>query len=127
VYKIVLYSNAQGNSPVADFIADLDERALTDKSARIQLEQLKYCVERLKISGTRSGSKFTKQIDGKIWELRPGENRVFFFYWNSNHIVLLHHFRKETKKTPQQEIEQAKRELADWIERNNGQDEERGE
>lgn len=31
--------------------------------------------------------------------------------------VLLHHFMKKTQKTPAREIEQAKRELADLMER----------
>jgi len=30
--------------------------------------------------------------------------------------VLLHHFTKKTQKTPPEEIEKAKRELADWKE-----------
>lgn len=31
--------------------------------------------------------------------------------WNGNNIVLLHSFRKETQKTPQQEIEKALKEM----------------
>ncbi|MGI6607181.1 MAG: type II toxin-antitoxin system RelE/ParE family toxin [Peptococcia bacterium] len=31
--------------------------------------------------------------------------------------ILLHHFLKKTKKTPRREIEQAKRNLTDYLER----------
>ncbi|WP_334292447.1 type II toxin-antitoxin system RelE/ParE family toxin [Pseudobutyrivibrio xylanivorans] len=33
-------------------------------------------------------------------------------------FILLHQFPKKTQKTPKREIEQAKRELADYLERN---------
>lgn len=40
--------------------------------------------------------------------------QYFYVYYN---FVLLHRFMKKTQKTPAREIEQAKRELADLIER----------
>jgi len=42
---------------------------------------------------------------------------VLFAGWTDNGFVLLHHFMKKTQKTPNREIEQAKRELADWKEK----------
>ena len=60
------------------------------------------------------------QIEGKLWELRPIPNRVFFATLEDNHLILLHQFRKKTQKTPKREIEQAKRELNDWLERKKG-------
>ena len=52
-----------------------------------------------------------------IWELRPGRNRVLFFYHKDDTYVLLHHFLKKTQKTPRREIEKAKSERNDWITR----------
>ena len=52
-----------------------------------------------------------------IWELRPGNNRVLFFYHKDDTYVLLHLFRKRTQKTPRSEIEKAKRERNDWLTR----------
>ncbi|WP_080326265.1 type II toxin-antitoxin system RelE/ParE family toxin [Anaerovibrio lipolyticus] len=40
-----------------------------------------------------------------------------FAGWVDGAFVLLHSFIKKTKKTPKQEIEQAKRELLDFKER----------
>ena len=59
----------------------------------------------------------TKRIDEDIWELRPGNNRVLYFFCRENTFVLLHHFRKKTKKTPRREIEKAKRERDDYLRR----------
>lgn len=117
MYKILLYEDNRGNCPISDFIAELDSRALTDKYARNLLKKFYYSVELLKKNGTRCGEKFTKQIDGKLWELRPDDHRVFFFLWEGNHIVLLHSFLKTTKKTPILEINKAKQEMQSWIDR----------
>ncbi|NBD28381.1 type II toxin-antitoxin system RelE/ParE family toxin [Paenibacillus glycinis] len=117
MYEIDVYKDARGNSPIQIFIDDLEQKAPTDKRAARLLKKLFYSVELLKNSGTRSGEQFTKQIDGKLWELRPDDHRVFFFMWNGNHIVLLHSFRKSGRKTPDLEIKQAKREMLDWISR----------
>ncbi|MDR2048033.1 MAG: type II toxin-antitoxin system RelE/ParE family toxin [Treponema sp.] len=40
-----------------------------------------------------------------------------FAAWRGNKFLLLHQFVKKTRKTPKQEIEQAKRNLADFITR----------
>ena len=64
--------------------------------------------------------------DDGIWELRPGFNRVLYFYYKDDTFVLLHQFRKQTRKTPRQEIEKAKRERNDWIERKESEDENLG-
>lgn len=117
MYKVELYFDEKGRCPIREFLQELNERAKTNKDARVQLKQLLYSVERLKQSGTRAGKDITKHIEGDIWELRPGNNRVFFFGWKGNTFVLLHSFRKKSQKTPQKEIDQAKREMEDWIRR----------
>ena len=60
----------------------------------------------------------TKYLDGEIWELRPGNNRVLYFYYEKNTFVLLHMFRKKTQKTPKAEIEKAHKECTDFKSRN---------
>ena len=71
----------------------------------------------LKDHGTRLGENITKNLDEDIWELRPGNNRVLYFYFRDNKFVLLHQFRKKTQKTPRREIEKAKAERDDWVSR----------
>lgn len=38
-------------------------------------------------------------------------------YFKENRFVILHHFVKKTKKTPKKEIERAKKNLCDFLER----------
>jgi phage-related protein len=89
----------------------------TDKGSRIKLNKIDYYLQTLRAYGTRAGEPFVKHIDGDIWELRPLRDRFFFFGWQGNNFILLHHFVKKTQKTPPKEIEQAKRNLKDFIER----------
>ncbi len=72
------------------------------------------------------GSEITKHLDEDIWELRPGKNRVLYFFHKENTFILLHHFRKKTRKTPMSEIEKAKRERDDWIRREEAENENMG-
>lgn len=83
----------------------------------IQYRQITLYIELLQNNGTRQPDNITKHIEENIWELRPGNNRVFYFYYENNTFVLLHHFRKKTQKTPQREIEQAKAERNDYLRR----------
>ena len=67
--------------------------------------------------GYRLREPYIKHLDGEIWELRPIRNRILFVAYTENEFILLHHFIKKTQKTPQAEINQAKRNMKDFIER----------
>jgi len=83
MFKIVFYTDKNGNQPIKKYIYE----------------------------------PYVKHIDDEIWELRPLRDRFFFFCWHGDILVLLHHFVKGTQKTPPREIEKAKRNLKDFIER----------
>lgn len=68
--------------------------------------------------GTRVGEAVTKHLDGEIWELRPLKNRFLYAYQKDNKFIILHHFIKKTQKMPKHEIEQAKKNLKDYLESN---------
>ena len=100
MYNIEFYETADGVSELWDFLDGLQQKAPSNKDAR-----------------TRLGENITKHLEEDIWELRPGRNRVLFFYHKDDTYVLLHHFLKKTQKTPRREIEKAKSERNDWITR----------
>ena len=115
MYTIEFYENPDGVSEVWEFLDDLLKKAATNKDARIQHKQLVQYIQLLSDHGTRLGEPITKHLEEDIWELRPGNNRVLFFYHKENTYVLLHVFRKKTQKTPRREIERAKSERDDWV------------
>lgn len=114
-YTVQIYEDSNGNSPMKDWIRQLNDRPT--KENKSLLKKVYYQIERLEYEGTFLGAPITKKIEGKIWELRPVPYRVFFAVLTGNDILLLHPFRKQTQRTPQREINQAQRELNDWLER----------
>ncbi|WP_218571288.1 hypothetical protein [Paenibacillus oralis] len=44
MYNILFYEDEEGNKPVENFIDELDAAALNNKNARVQLEQIIYCL-----------------------------------------------------------------------------------
>jgi phage-related protein len=118
LFKIIYYQNKKGDSELLEFIQELNEKAATNKDARIALKQIVLYINILEKVGTLAGEPFVKHIEGTFWELRPGRNRILFFSLHNNNILLLHCFLKSTRKTPKSEILKAKREVSDWMERN---------
>ena len=117
MYNIEFYSTEDGVSELWNFLDELQRKAATSKDARIQHKQIVLYIQLLEDHGTRLGENITKHLTEDIWELRPGNNRVLYFYHRENTYVLLHQFRKKSQKTPRREIEKAKAERDDWIAR----------
>lgn len=115
MYKIEFYENKRGESEVWDFLEALREKSQSSKDARIQYNQIIFYIDLLAKNGTNLPVNITKHLEEDIWELRPGNNRVFYFYYDESRYVLLHHFRKKSQKTPKREITRAKAERDDYI------------
>ena len=117
MFNIDFYETSDGHSDIQEFLDSLRVKAVSVKDARIQYGQVARCIELLQENGTNLPVQIAKHLDEEIWELRPGDNRVLFFYFNEGTYVLLHHFRKKTQKTPPREIARAKSEMKDYIAR----------
>ena len=115
MYNVGFYETQDGKSQIWEFLEDLRIKAATSKDARIQHKQASLYIELLQQNGTHLNENITKHLEDGIWELRPGNNRVFYFFFQDNTFVLLHQFRKKTQKTPKREIEKAKRERDDYL------------
>ena len=117
MFNIDFYETSDGHSNIQEFLDSLRVKAASVKDARIQYGQIARCIELLQENGTNLPVQIAKHLDEEIWELRPGDNRVLFFYFNEGTYVLLHHFRKKSQKTPPREIARAKSEMKDYIAR----------
>lgn len=118
MYEIEFYEDKNGKSEIADYIKELNAKAATNKECRINFNKIVAYMDMLEEFGTRVGEPVTKHLDGEIWELRPLKNRLLYAYCKDNKFIILHHFIKKTQKTPKHEIEPAKRNLKDYLERN---------
>ena len=117
MYTIEFYETQEGECQIWDFLESLRIKAASNKDARIQHKQASLYIELLQQNGTHMNENITKHIDDDIWELRPGNNRVLYFYFKNDTFVLLHQFRKKTQKTPKREIDKAKAERDDYLAR----------
>ena len=118
MYDVIFYSDAKGTEPIAEYIQDLRQKSFTSKDATVNLNKIIAYIDLLCEHGTRIGEPVVKHLVGNIWELRPLRHRILFSQYKGNIFILLHRFMKKTDKTPQTEIDQAERLLADYIERN---------
>lgn len=118
MYEVEFYYDRHGKSEIVDYLDELQLKSKTSKTDRINREKILTYIGALERFGTRIGKPYVKHIEDEIWELRPLGNRIFFFHWKDNKFVLLHHFIKKTQKTPPKEISKAKRNLQDFLERN---------
>lgn len=116
-YTIEFYEKADGSSEIWNFLEKLRKKAATNKDARIQYRQIVLHIQLLEQNGTYLPENITKHITDNIWELRPGNNRIFYFFYHDNTFVLLHSFPKKTQKTPRREIEKALSERDDYLTR----------
>lgn len=117
MFNIDFYETSDGFSDILEFLESLRNKAKTVKDARIQYGQVARYIELLQENGTNLPSQIAKHLDDEIWELRPGDNRVLFFFFDRGTYVLLHHFLKKTQKTPPREIARAKSEMKEYISR----------
>ncbi len=115
LYKVEFYKDKDGKEPVKEYIIKLSEK--NDKNSRINLNKIRDYVKFLSEYGTRAGEPYVKHLDGEIWELRPLRNRILFFGYDGNRIILLSHFIKKTQKTPRREIDKAQRLMNNYTER----------
>ena len=115
MYEIRFYKDRQGKSPIIEYLKKL--RNSKNERERKQAEKINDYIQLLKEEGKASGLPYVKHVAGEIWELRPSKDRILFFSWVENQLVLLHHFTKKTQKTPKREIERALKEIEEVKER----------
>lgn len=114
-YNIIFYEKSNGKSDIWDLLESLRKKSGSSKDARIQYNQIVLCIELLQNNGTNLPETISKHIVEDIWELRPGNNRIFYFFCDTDGFILLHSFRKKSKKTPHREIEKAKSERNNYL------------
>lgn len=117
-YNIIFYEKQNGECEIWKFLEELRTKSEKNKDYRIQYNQVILCIELLQNNGTFLPANITKHIEDNIWELRPGINRILYFYHDKNCFILLHSFRKKSQKTPKREINRAKSEIKDYLSRN---------
>lgn len=102
-WRVEFYTTESGRSPVLEYINGLEasERA-----------EIRNALRLLREFGTALSLPHVRHLQDKLWELRPGRNRLLYFVQTGRCFVVVHAFRKQTGKTPKREIDVALRRMA---------------
>lgn len=111
-FEVVLYTKADGTTPVLDFL-----RALPEKMRAKALREINTLAD----YGNEVREPYTKYITDGIFELRikfgSDISRVLYFYYEEKRIILTNGFIKKSRKTPVREILTAKKYRNDYRKR----------
>lgn len=104
--RVTFYTTASGRSPVLNYIEDLakSERARV-LEALDQIENLGFDAVRIQF----------RQIEGKLWEIKVSQHRVFYVLIKSEEMVLLHAYKKQGQKLPTKEKEIARKRIKEIL------------
>lgn len=100
MYNIEFYEDSNDRSELWEFLESLRVKAATNKDARIQYKQISLYIQLLEDNGTRLNENITKHLDDDIWELRPGNNRVLYFYFKMIPLCFCINSARKLKKLP---------------------------
>lgn len=112
MYKIIFYTTERGESPIDEFLDEVDKKSLAKIQAHFNL---------LEEFGPDLKRPYADHVRGPIRELRvslsTNEYRMLYFFLHKKKIVVTHAFRKKTQQLKERDIELAERRMQEWINR----------
>jgi phage-related protein len=106
MWSIVFYKDHRGKCPPLEFI---------DRLPVMEQAKIRNAFRLLQEFGTRLDMPHARPIQGKLWELRPGGIRLFYFAFIDQQFVILHGYKKQSTKAPEREIAIALRRMQELI------------
>src|SRR5271157_1070809 len=97
--EVRFYKTASGAEPVREYLRGLpfEERKLVGAAIRA-----------IQTFGLAAPGLITKHLGGKLWEIKPGDQRVFYRVATGPVAWLLHACRKTSQKTRMPDLELAR-------------------
>ena len=92
---VYYFVDERGMSPVKEFIDSL--------SIKEQTKVFAYLIE-LRNQGNNLRRPMADYLGNGVYELRPKDNRIFYFFFLEESAVLLHAIRKKTDKIPEADL-----------------------
>lgn len=104
--RVLYYLDQKGGNPVWEFVTALPPTE-RDKC----FEYIAYLEE----MGERVRRPVGDYLGNKLYELRPKQTRIIYFFMLRNDVVLVHAFRKKTDAVPEREMKLAIRRMNDFF------------
>jgi phage-related protein len=89
--KIEFYRTDSGREPVKDYLKNLQ------KYERVEVARV---LEKIRVFGFNAAGTQFRQIRGKLWEIKISESKIFYLMIETNLMVLLHAYKKQSRKLP---------------------------
>jgi phage-related protein len=86
--EIKFFKDKNGYSDVLEYINHLRDTAESNKSNRIKYEKIFAYINLLSEKGVSIGMPYIKYLDNGIYELRPLDTRLTFFYYEKTENIL---------------------------------------
>lgn len=115
-WAVVFYHDSRGREPVRAWPDELAARSPSEYGA------VRHHLDLLEDFGVYLEEPYTRQLSGKLRELRPGPWRITYFADPERRMVLLTSSRKRGRRTDRRDIDRAMRLMRDWL---RGMEEER--
>lgn len=115
--EILFYADSRGRQPVLEWMEKIKKsdpvtyRATYQKLVMLQENGKLYRI------GKYRNNDIKKLTGSDIWQLRINDNRILYFYFTDNAIVLTNQFKKDQNSTPKNEIKRAEKRMNDWLKR----------
>ncbi|MGH8513382.1 MAG: type II toxin-antitoxin system RelE/ParE family toxin [Gammaproteobacteria bacterium] len=106
---VLLYADERGREHVREWLEMLERTAPKEYGV------VTHQIDLLEEFGPILSEPHTKQLRGKLRELRAGRWRVTYFMDPLRQIVLLTSFSKVGQRTPVREVARAERAMKDWM------------
>jgi phage-related protein len=106
-WKVRYYEDHRGNTPALEFIDGLSP---TDRA------KVRNVLRLLQEFGLNLKMPHARRIEGDLWELRPGDNRLLYCVYTNRQFVILHGFRKTTQETPERHKRIARARMLELLE-----------
>lgn len=113
-WTVLFYEDLRGRQPVKEWLDELGSRSPADQGAVL------HHIDLLAEFGVLLGEPYSRQLSGRLRELRAGSWRVTYFADPRRRFILLTSFRKRTRKTDRAQIREADRLMQDWLDRMGG-------
>ena len=111
-FRVDFYKENDGSKPLGDFIRSLDTKMKAKVVANLRL---------LEEYGNKAREPLSKSLGDGIFEIRTIENgnivRILYFFDNDRIIIATNGFVKKQQRTPQSEIDLAKKRRDDYYDR----------
>lgn len=107
-WQVVFYKDSRGREPVRAWLEELEQRSPAEFGSVV------HKIDLLGEFGVFLEEPHSRQLRGKLRELRAGPWRVTYFADPKRRFVLLTSFRKKGRRSDPQEIARARKPMKDW-------------